>query len=53
MKKMKQIHFVTGNSYKFQVAQKALEGTGIDLVQEILDTPEIQSTSVEESVMEH
>ena len=46
--KEKIIHFVTGNIYKFQVAQKALEGTGIELVQEELDTPEIQSTSVEE-----
>lgn len=46
--KEKIIHFVTGNLYKFQVAQKALEGTGIELVQEKLDTPEIQSTSVEE-----
>lgn len=46
--KKKIIHFVTGNLYKFQVAEKALEGSGIKLVQEKLDTPEIQSTSVEE-----
>lgn len=42
------IYFVTGNIYKFQVAQKALEGTGNELIQEKLETPEIQSTSVEE-----
>ena len=45
--KEKIIHFVTGNLYKFQVAEKALEGTGIVLVQEKLDTPEIQSIDVE------
>lgn len=42
------VYFVTGNAYKFEVAQKAVEGTGIELIQERLDTPEIQSTSVEE-----
>ncbi len=45
---MKTISFVTGNSYKFEVAQKCLKGTDIDIVQEKLETPEIQSTEVEE-----
>ncbi len=44
----KQIIFVTGNSYKFEVAQKSLEGSSVELIQQKLDTPEIQSTSVEE-----
>ncbi len=42
-----QIVFVTGNEYKFQVAKKALEGLDIELIQEDLETPEIQSTSLE------
>jgi inosine/xanthosine triphosphate pyrophosphatase family protein len=43
----KQITFITGNSYKFDVAKKSLEGTGIELIQQKLDTPEIQSVNVE------
>ncbi len=45
---MKTITFVTGNSYKFDVAKKVLEKSGIKLVQEKLETPEIQSTDVTE-----
>lgn len=45
---MKTIVFITGNQYKFQTAQKALEGTGITVIQQKLETPEIQSTEVEE-----
>lgn len=45
---MRTIVFVTGNSYKFQVAQKALENLDIELAQKNLKTPEIQSTEVEE-----
>lgn len=45
---MKTIIFVTGNPYKFQIAQKVLENRGIKVVQEKLETPEIQSTDVAE-----
>ncbi len=45
---MRSITFITGNAYKFQIAQKALEGKGIELVQQKLETPEIQSTDVAE-----
>jgi XTP/dITP diphosphohydrolase len=40
--------FVTGNELKFKVAQQTLQGSGISLIQKALDTPEIQSTRVEE-----
>ena len=43
-----QIVFVTGNEYKFQVAKKALEGLDVELIKQDLETPEIQSTEVEE-----
>ena len=42
------VSFVTGNQYKFQVAQEALKDTGIQIVQNTLDTPEIQSDDVSE-----
>lgn len=45
---MKTIVFITGNQNKFQTAQKSLEGAEITLVQEEIETPEIQSTEVEE-----
>ena len=45
---MKSLVFVTGNPYKFEVAKKALEPTGIEITQEKLETPEIQSTDVSE-----
>jgi XTP/dITP diphosphohydrolase len=45
---MKIITFVTGNLYKFEVAKKTLEKTDVELVQEKLETPEIQSTDVVE-----
>lgn len=45
---MKSLVFVTGNSYKFEVARKSLEKLGLDIVQEKLETPEIQSTDVAE-----
>ncbi|MFA7245012.1 MAG: non-canonical purine NTP pyrophosphatase [Candidatus Magasanikbacteria bacterium] len=45
---MSTINFATGNKYKLEVAKKALEKTGITVVQKILDIPEIQSTSLEE-----
>ncbi len=45
---MDHVFFITGNIDKFQVAKKALAGFGIELIQEKLDMPEIQSTSVEE-----
>lgn len=45
---MKTIIFVTGNSYKFQIAQKVLESRGLRVIQKKLATPEIQSTDVVE-----
>jgi len=45
---MRTVIFVTGNEYKFQVAQKALKKTGIKLIQKDLQIPEIQSDKVEE-----
>jgi len=41
---MKIIIFVTGSLYKFQVVQKVLERKGIELIQQELETPEIQSS---------
>ena len=43
-----EIIFVTGNQYKLEVARKALEGTKIILLQQKLDTPEIQSLDPKE-----
>ena len=45
---METVTFVTGNTYKFQVAQLALKDTGINLVQNVINPPEIQSISVSE-----
>ncbi len=45
---MKKIYFITSNDYKFQIANKALMGSGFELVQQQLETPEIQSDSVDE-----
>lgn len=45
---MKTIVFVTGNPYKFEVARKVLEKSGIKVVQEKIETPEIQSTNLTE-----
>lgn len=45
---MKTISFVTGNKHKLQVAQEVLGKRGIEVVQEKLETPEIQSTDVVE-----
>ena len=45
---MKPIFFITGNAHKFQIAQDALAGAGIELIQKELEIPEIQSTSIEE-----
>ncbi|MEK7487861.1 MAG: non-canonical purine NTP pyrophosphatase [Patescibacteria group bacterium] len=47
-KKPKEVIFVTGNKYKFQVAQKATRGGAIKLIQKKLETPEIQAESVED-----
>lgn len=44
---MKTLTYITGNKYKFEVAQKALEAFDIELLQEDIETPEIQSESVE------
>ncbi len=44
---MKQIIFVTGNKYKFEIAQKVLENSNVELIQQKIETPEIQSTDVE------
>lgn len=45
---MKNLVFVTGNSYKFEVAKKALDQAGIEVIQQKLDAPEIQSTDASE-----
>lgn len=45
---MKTVYFVTGNPYKLQVAQEVLGKKGIEVIQQKLETPEIQSTDVEE-----
>ena len=45
---MKTIIVVTGNPYKFQIAQKVLENKGLKVIQEKLETPEIQSIDVAE-----
>lgn len=43
--------YVTGNSVKFDVALETFANTGINLLQMKLDTPEIQSKSVQEVAM--
>jgi non-canonical purine NTP pyrophosphatase (RdgB/HAM1 family) len=45
---MKQITYVTGNSYKFNVAKEFFKDTNIELIQHDIETPEIQSTDVRE-----
>ncbi len=45
---MNTITFITGNKNKFAAGKRALEGSDFDLIQEKLEVPEIQSTSVEE-----
>ena len=40
--------YVTGNAFKLAVAERALAGSGIVLVQSDLDAPEIQSDRVED-----
>lgn len=45
---MKTIIVVTSNPYKFQIAQKVLESKGLKVIQEKLETPEIQSIDAAE-----
>lgn len=46
---MKQIYFVTSNSYKFSLAKNYFDTSGVfELIQEPMETPEIQSKSSEE-----
>jgi XTP/dITP diphosphohydrolase len=40
--------YVTGNDFKLAVAERAMEGSGVVLVQSDLDAPEIQSERVED-----
>jgi hypothetical protein len=40
--------YLTRNDLKFAVAERALQGSGIALVQKRMDAPEIQSSQVEE-----
>ena len=40
--------YVTGNDFKIAVAERALVGSGVVLVQKNLDAPEIQSECVED-----
>jgi len=42
------VSYVTGNQYKFQVAREALKDTDIKVVQNLLETPEVQSDDVSE-----
>lgn len=48
---MIQLSFITSSNYKFESAKKALEGSGIKLLQETLETPEIQSFELEDVVI--
>jgi len=43
--------YITGNDVKFDVASEVFKNTGIVLLQKNLDTPEIQSKSVQEVAM--
>jgi|SRR3989344_3367889 len=45
---MKSLIFVTGNQHKFEVARSSLNSIGYEVVQEKLETPEIQSMDVVE-----
>ena len=45
---MKQVTYVTGNKYKFEVAEKILNTFDIKAIQKNIETPEIQSADVEE-----
>lgn len=45
---MQDLIFVTGNPFKFEIAKKSLDALGIEITQEKLETPEIQSTDVRE-----
>lgn len=44
---MQSIIFSTGNSEKFDIARKACKSAGIDLLQSVLDIPEIQGEDPE------
>jgi len=45
---MNTLVFVTGNPYKFEIARKALNSVGVEVVQQKMETPEIQSAEVTE-----
>lgn len=45
---MKEVIFVTGNSYKFAITNDFFKETDIHLIKKEMETPEIQSTSVED-----
>ncbi len=45
---MRTLVFVTGNSYKFEVAKKSLANLELAIIQEKIETPEIQSPDVAE-----
>lgn len=47
MNTSQKIIYVTGNSYKFQIAKKQLKNSPFRLIQKKLDTPEIQNESVQ------
>lgn len=48
MDKINSLIYVTSNAIKFRVAAQALQNSGISLQQKSLNTPEIQSSRVEE-----
>lgn len=45
---MKTVNFITSNPHKFQIAREILRKRGIEVIQEELETPEIQSDNVVE-----
>ncbi|MFA5249031.1 MAG: non-canonical purine NTP pyrophosphatase [Candidatus Paceibacterota bacterium] len=49
--KSNKIIFITGNKYKFATAKKALADLDLELVRQDMETPEIQSTNVEDVAM--
>ena len=45
------LYYVTTNEAKFKSALAALKGSGIELIQEKMETPELQSLNGEEIVI--
>ena len=43
-----EIYYVTGNELKIKLAKKIFNNLGVSIIQEDIDTPEIQSLDCEE-----